>query len=179
VRDDRDGERLAPAFAEAGYAVERNVMMAHRRPADREPNLPVEELPFADVRPLLHEIYRRDPKLSDPHIGLFTDQHGKFEREIGARFFAVRIDGVLAGDCELYVEGLDAQVEFVDTLEEYRGRGVARAIVLRAVEAAREAGAESVFIVAEEADWPKGLYVRLGFAGIGRTWQFMRQPGTV
>ena len=31
VRDDRHGERLAPAFAEHRYTVERNVIMVHRR----------------------------------------------------------------------------------------------------------------------------------------------------
>jgi predicted N-acetyltransferase YhbS len=61
------------------------------------------------------------------------------------------------------VDGLDAQVENVDTLEEFRGRGVARSVVLRAVEAARDADAEHVFIVADDADWPRDLYARLGF----------------
>jgi ribosomal protein S18 acetylase RimI-like enzyme len=72
------------------------------------------------------------------------------------------------------VDGLDAQVENVDTLEEFRGRGVARSVVLRAVEAARDADAEHVFIVADDADWPRELYARLGFDRVGRTRQFTR-----
>jgi ribosomal protein S18 acetylase RimI-like enzyme len=180
VRDDRHGERFSPAFAEHGYTVERNVIMAHRRAPDRDPDQVTEELSFADVRPLLHEIYRRQPwATSDEMVRVLTDQHGKFERVIGARFFAVRFKGTLAGDCELYVDGLDAQVENVATLEEFRGRGVARTVVLRAVGAAREAGAEHLFIVADEADWPRELYGRLGFDRIGRTWQFTRWPGGV
>jgi len=176
VLDDRGGERLEPAFAERGYTVEQNVTMVHRRAADREPHLAVEEVPFADVKPLIHEMYRREPRMSDDNVRLFTDQHGKYELVIGARFFVVRLDGELAGDCELYVDGLDAQVENVGTLEEFRGRGIARAVVLRAVEEAREVGARRVFIVADGEDWPKDLYGRLGFERVARTWQFIRWP---
>ncbi len=177
MRGDREGERLAPAFVERGYTVERNVSMVHARGPDHVPDREAEELPFADVRPLLLEIYRREPYLtSEEDVETFTDQHGKYERVIGARFFAVTLDGELAGKCELYVDGLDAQVENVDTLEESRGRGVARAAVLGAIEAAKEAGAERTFIVADDDDWPKELYATLGFDRIGRTWQFTRAP---
>jgi ribosomal protein S18 acetylase RimI-like enzyme len=177
VNDERAGERLTPAFAGHGYLVERNILMAHRRPPDRVSDLAAEELPFADVRPLLLEIYRREPYSTSARIvHLFTDQHGKSERVIGARFFAARVEGELAGNCELYVDGLDAQVESVGTLEEFRGKGVARAVVWRAVEEARASGARHVFIVADDDDWPKDLYARLGFDRIGRTWQFIRWP---
>ena len=176
VNDDRDGERLAPAFAAHEYTVDRSVTMVHRRGPDREVDLAVEELSFADVRPLIHEMYRREPGLSEETARLFADRHGKYERVIGARFFVARVDGQLAGDCELWIDGRDALVENVGTLEEYRGRGVARTVVLRAVAAARAVGARDVFIVADEADWPKDLYQRLGFDRIGRTWRFLRWP---
>ena len=74
------------------------------------------------------------------------------------------------------MDGPDAQLENVDTLEEFRSRGIARAVVLRAIQAAREAGVEHVFIVADEAGWPGKLYQRLGFDRVGRTWQFTRWP---
>ena len=176
IRDDAAGERYAPALTSHGYKIERNAIMVHRREPDRASNLPVEEVSFAEVKGLIHEVYRREPELASDEIRLFTEQHGKNERVIGARFFAVRLGGQLAGDCELYIDGSDAQIEYVDTLEEFRGRGVARAVVLRAIEAAREAGARHVFIVADEDDWPKELYERLGFDRIGRTWQFVREP---
>jgi ribosomal protein S18 acetylase RimI-like enzyme len=74
------------------------------------------------------------------------------------------------------VDGDDSQVEDIATLEEFRGRGAARAVVLGAVDAARAAGTRNVFIVADELDWPKALYSRLGFDHIGRTWQFIKWP---
>jgi ribosomal protein S18 acetylase RimI-like enzyme len=177
VRDDMAGERYAPAFTSYGYRIERNAIMVHRREPDRASVLPVEEVSFAEVRDLIHEVYRREPWAhSDEVTRRFAEQHGKNERVIGARFFTVRLGGRLVGDCELYVDGSDAQIEYVDTLEEFRGRGVARAVVLRAIGAAWKAGARHVFIVADDDDWPKELYERLGFDRIGRTWQFIREP---
>ena len=176
VRDERWVERFAPAFHALGFSTSREVTMTHRRDPDRDADLPVEMVPFAVVRPLIEEMYREDPHVPDDVAPLFTEQHGKYERVGGARFFAARVDGLLAGNCELYQDGDDAQVEQVATLERFRGRGVARSVILRAVQAAREAGARHVFIVADEQDWPRHLYARLGFDQIGRTWEFLRPP---
>ncbi len=132
VTDEADGDRLAPEFGAAGYVAEPSVQMVLRRPPDREPSIVAEECSFAESRPLTEEIYRREGGIDADGIRRFVDQHESWERAIGARRFVARIDGVLAGQCELYVDGTDAQVEFVDTLEEFRGRGVARAVVLRA-----------------------------------------------
>jgi hypothetical protein len=33
-----------------------------------------------------------------------------------------------------------------------------------------------VFLVADDADWPKDLYVRLGFDPVSRFWSFVRTP---
>jgi GNAT superfamily N-acetyltransferase len=57
---------------------------------------------------------------------------------------------------------------------EARGRGYARALVCRAEELARATGHDLIFIVADDRDWPKLLYRRLGFAQVGRIWQFHR-----
>jgi hypothetical protein len=50
---------------------------------------------------------------------------------------------------------------------------------MRAVEEALAAGHELVFLVADDDDWPKDLYARLGFETIGRTWSFLRTPALV
>jgi predicted N-acetyltransferase YhbS len=46
--------------------------------------------------------------------------------------------------------------------------------VLRAVEEARRAGADLVFLVADDKDWPKQLYARLGFEPVGLAYKFIR-----
>jgi GNAT superfamily N-acetyltransferase len=176
IPSDAHGERLAPAFERRGYRTERNVTMLHRRRPDREPAMAVEELTFAEARPVILETYRREPDLPADTAARFADQHGKYERELGTRFFAGRVDGELAGVCELWIDGTDALVEHVDTLEEHRGHGVARSVVTRAIHEARVAGAEAVFIVADEDDWPKVLYERLGFDRLGLSWMFIRWP---
>ena len=176
VIDDHLATELAPAFEALGYRASWSVAMSHRRPSDREGEMPVEEVPFAEVRALIRQMYLEDPEVPDDLAESFTEQHGKKERTIGARFFVGLVDGQRAGNCELYLDGRDAQVENVGTLERFRGRGVARSVILRAVAAARESGASKVFIEADEGDWPRHLYARLGFDQIGRSGDFLLLP---
>ena len=75
--------------------------------------------------------------------------------------------------CELYVEGPTAQIEDVGTLEEHRGRGLARDLVLAAAESARASGCDLVFLVADADDWPRALYEKLGFDAIGFSYAFL------
>jgi ribosomal protein S18 acetylase RimI-like enzyme len=174
-----DSDTVAMGLAGHGYAVERLTVMALRREADREPDTAAtEELGYADYRPLSLEIHARQPWSSDPAIATsMAAFRGVLAEGVGARFFAQRIDGELAGSCELYVIGDIAQIEDVNTLEEFRGRGVARNVVLRAAQEARAAGATFVFLFADAEDWPRHLYVRLGFDEIGQSRLFTRSPG--
>ena len=162
VPDDRGG-RLAPGFRDAGYEAGRVSGMVLRRPPDRPIGLAVEECSFDEARQLTEEIYRRELPSAPETVDRFVEQHARWDRILATRRFVARIDGVQAGQCELYLIGPDAQIEFVDTLEEHRRRGVARAVVLAAAEEARNSGAEHVFITGEDNDWPKSLYERLGF----------------
>jgi ribosomal protein S18 acetylase RimI-like enzyme len=93
---------------------------------------------------------------------------------VETRFFAAIVDGEPVSWADLYLADGVAQVEDVATLEAYRNRGLASAVVTAAVRAAEEAGAELIFLVADEDDWPKELYVRLGFEAIGRVHDFVR-----
>jgi N-acetylglutamate synthase-like GNAT family acetyltransferase len=173
-----DADAIAMGMGEHGYAVEHLVVMAHRRDPDREPRADaVDELSTEELEPFAAEVARREPWGKEPGI---AEMLASFRRVlvdgVGARFFGQRIEGQLAGACELYVEGDVAQVEDVNTLEEFRGRGVARNVVLRAVEEARAAGATLVFLFADAQDWPRHLYGRLGFDPIGRSRLFTRWP---
>jgi predicted GNAT family acetyltransferase len=94
----------------------------------------------------------------------------------GARFFVVRVGGEIVAIAELYVLGGVGQVEAVYTLEAYRGRGFGRAVVLAASKAARDRGADLVFLDADDEDWPKVLYGKLGFDDLGRFWSFVKSP---
>jgi len=48
--------------------------------------------------------------------------------------------------------------------------------VLSAAAAARDAGAGLVFLLADQDDWPRHLYGRLGFDPVGPEWEFLRTP---
>jgi ribosomal protein S18 acetylase RimI-like enzyme len=178
VVHDADGTRVALGLAEHGYTGDHALVMAHRREPDREPDRSAaEELDHATIRPFLIETNLRGPSGRAPGVAeALADQRRVLVDGAGCRFFAQRIDGRVAGACELFVVDGVAQVESVSTLEEFRGLGVARNVVLRAVREARDAGAEIVFLLADLNDWPQRLYGRLGFDEVGRGWSFTRWP---
>jgi GNAT superfamily N-acetyltransferase len=95
---------------------------------------------------------------------------------VDTRFFAARVDGTVASYCELYSEGSTGQIENVFTFERFRKRGLARAIVSRALDESRAAAHDLTFLLADRDDWPKELYRKLGFDEIGRMWEFLRPP---
>jgi predicted GNAT family acetyltransferase len=90
------------------------------------------------------------------------------------RLFAAEVDGKLVAHAELYSHDGVGQVEDLVTLEPYRGRGLARALVLRAAAESRAAGNDLTFLVADADDWPHRLYERLGFETVGRYERFLK-----
>ena len=137
------------------------------RPADASAVREVAEAELQDVRRsgMAGEPWAAaDPSSVDE---LLAVQH-LHDRCVRVRRFAAYADGRVGSYCDLYVEDGIAQVESVMTVPELRNRGLARAVVTRAVEAAREDGAGLVFLVALEDDWPRELYRKLGFDVTGR-----------
>lgn len=174
-----EADRIAAGMVEHGYEVERLVLMAHRGDVpDEPPDVEVRELDLAEVHPLHAEIARRFDGSSEEVAGSLADFAHVLVERLGARFFGATVDGTPVGSCELYVREGVAQVEGVGTLEEHRGRGLARAFVSRAIREAYAAGAELVFLMADDDDWPKTFYGRLGFEAVGGFRQFNRFPSS-
>ena len=175
--DDMEGARVATGLVELGYAADRLVYLALRRPPDREPPpLLVEEADFPTVRPFIVQTNLVAHGGNPPAAAeMLADFREVLVAKVGARFFAARIDGHVVGCCELYVGEGVAQIESVDTLEAYRNRGVARAFLGAAITAARDA-ADLVFLIADTADWPQELYGKLGFDPVGTYRQFTKPP---
>ena len=92
------------------------------------------------------------------------------------RAFGVRAEGVIAAVCETYSDGTVGQIEDVATLEEHRGKGYGTEVVLAALASLQRAHHELIFLVADAEDWPKKMYEKLGFEGVGVTYQFIRLP---
>ena len=82
---------------------------------------------------------------------------------VPTRDYAVFVDGEPVSWVECTSEGAVAQVEALATVEAHRKRGHASRVLLRAVEDARRAGADLVFLCADASDRPQDLYRRLGF----------------
>jgi ribosomal protein S18 acetylase RimI-like enzyme len=171
-------QRLGMRFGELGWAVDTLTLMVLRGEPDRPRDLSIaEELPFAELRALQEEHTRRSHWATDEEVvRILADHREKLARAIGARSFGARVDGELAAMCELYVHDDAAQIESVETLEEFRNRGAASAVVLAAVAAAREAGADWIHLYADANDWPQRWYRRLGFVERGGFWNFHRYP---
>lgn len=175
IRDQRTGERLAPGFEALGWTVHRGLVMAHRRPPERTADTGlVEEVDEAALRPARRRLLAGEPWATPAVAEQLLDAKLTVARALTARFFAVLAGGEVAGYVDLYHDGRTAQIEDLATLEEHRGRGYASALVLRALQEARRAGCDLVFLVADVDDWPKLLYGRLGFDELGRYVKPMR-----
>jgi GNAT superfamily N-acetyltransferase len=89
-------------------------------------------------------------------------------------FVSLAADGSVAAIAKLYTDGVTGQIEDVQTRHAHRGAGHAQSVVLAALEASRRSGHALTFLWADEDDWPREMYRRLGFSVIGRRWRFRR-----
>jgi GNAT superfamily N-acetyltransferase len=174
IEDEETGARLRPELSELGYKAERNVIMVHRRPPDRVVDTSiVEEVDFEQLRPLLEDYYRAESYGHDREVVRQLVERGRLTAVVVAvKHFGVSAEGRVVSSCDLYTAGRTAQVEDVTTLEAYRGCGYARATVTRALQEA--AGADLVFLYADEDDWPKELYRKLGFDSLALMYLFTK-----
>jgi GNAT superfamily N-acetyltransferase len=172
--DDELGARVAPRFPELGWKVEELVVQLYRGPKPDVDASIVDEVTGADLEPLWVEGMRESPEISaeEEIRQLVAAQHA---RRSGAevRYFAARVDELIASYCELFLADGVGQVESVMTLERFRKRGLAKAVVARALEESLAADTELTFIVADAHDFPKNLYAKLGFVTAGRMWDFL------
>lgn len=171
--DATEGARLAPGLGELGYECDRLLWMVQRTPADPGP-VPVREVDAATLQPTLVESNRSFPGMSDGDAGMLAAFRLVSQERVGTRFFAAELDGEIAAYCEMYLHDGVGQVEDVNTLERFRRRGAGGSLVRTASAAAREAGADLVWLLADAEDWPQRLYAALGFETIGTSWQFTR-----
>jgi ribosomal protein S18 acetylase RimI-like enzyme len=160
-------ERHLPGFAD--WEIHRSVVMVKRRaPETAADTASVVEVDEAALRPARRAQLASYPWATPELTTQLLEAKVLLRRWQSVRCFARLQDSEVASYTDLYAVGSEAQVEDVATLPQYRGRGFAKAVVMRAVEEAEAAGADFVFLVAMEDDWPKELYARLGFDVVGR-----------
>ncbi|MEV4217351.1 GNAT family N-acetyltransferase [Nonomuraea sp. NPDC049725] len=108
------------------------------------------------------------PQLSSSAEALDHESLTRLLRSDTTTVLVARVDGRIAGTLTLCAvplpTGMRARIEDVVVDEEARGRGVAAALVSRAVELAREAGARTVDLTSRPArEAANRLYQRAGF----------------
>ena len=179
VVDGEVGARLAPGFAALGWRVECDVVMVASRAPDREADLSIaEEVRPDELEPVWAESQRGDGDVGDEDVIRQLAQGKRvLASAIDVRFFGARADGEIGAYCELYSVDGTGQIENVLTLERFRNRGLARALVVRALQASRELGNDLTFLLANRDDWAKELYRKLGFDEVGVVYDFVLPPG--
>lgn len=171
-----DGGLLASGLSRLGWTQSTHVVMAQVREPDRRVDtsavheVPLDALAKPHTRVTLAETYGSVE---------LAEQLFAAKRRIGAavptRYFAVELEGAIAAYCELRGDGATAQIEDVNTLDAYRGRGFGRVVVQHALDQARSTH-DLVFVEALADDWPRELYAKLGFETIDERHLFLRPP---
>jgi ribosomal protein S18 acetylase RimI-like enzyme len=175
IQDETAGKNLEEGFNALGWKPDVFLFMVPRR----EPNRAVDtsgvvEIGREELRPIREAILGE--WLGDLN-GEVMHQIGESDRRFAeagnARHFAVVVDGEPVSSTDLFSDGRTAQIEDVGTLPDHRGAGHASAVVMKALEEAQDMGHEFIFLVADARDWPKEMYRRLGFDGIGEKYAFL------
>jgi N-acetylglutamate synthase-like GNAT family acetyltransferase len=175
VRSEEQRSRLEPEFVQLGWQPERFVVMVQRHGPDRPPEHEVLEVDEPTLRPLAAEAIRTHPHGKDETLVQEILEHIRALTEaMPTRLFAAEANGKLVAHTALYSENGVGQVENVLTLPDYRGRGLARSLVLRAVAESHAAGNDLTFLVTDAYDWPRRLYEKLGFETVGRYARFLK-----
>lgn len=177
VHGEQTAARLAPGFRELGWRIDRYLVMAlhELRPPERAHD--VVEVERASIKGSERAfLLGEDPTTSDDEIEQILAISTFTEQALDVRAFATLDAGSATSWCELYSDGITAQIESVSTLRAERGKGLARAVVATAALAALEAGHDLVFLVVNEDEGPVDLYRGLGFEGIGREIVFFKPP---
>jgi ribosomal protein S18 acetylase RimI-like enzyme len=173
--DEEIGETLRRQLHALGWRTMRHVFMVQRRQPEKTADLSiVNEVDHTALRPGRTREILGQPWGSPAVAEQILDAKILIGRLAETRFFGVEVEGEIVAWTDLYVAQGVAQIEDVATLGEHRERGYATAVVLRAIEVGRELGADLVFLVADDEDWPKVLYGRLGFEPVGRLYKFAK-----
>jgi ribosomal protein S18 acetylase RimI-like enzyme len=178
VAEDRAGERLIDALTGAGYAHGAQLLMVATAPPTRGAGTAeVTRLDLTARVAAARADWRRErPDWPQHTVDMLSRQATTLPAAADTTFLAVRCGAEVVARADVLVRDGIGQVEDVQTHPDHRGRGLASTLVLAGVGIARATGAGTVFLRAEEADWPQHLYRRLGFTDGGRSHTFTRTP---
>jgi GNAT superfamily N-acetyltransferase len=176
VHDEQLGRRLSAPLLQRGWNVFRLLVMTWSAEPEERDLPPAAEVEREAGAAALARFRREQPFGSQREaIEQLAGMDDRYGRALNARDFASPPDDPACA-LRLYTKDGIAQVDEVGTVEARRGQGHASAAVMAASARAREEGNETVFLLTDEADWPKTMYRRLGFEEIGVVHEFLRVP---
>jgi ribosomal protein S18 acetylase RimI-like enzyme len=169
---------LEDALVAAGWERDAILFMTHERPPDRMPDLAaVREVGHDDLLAAEDLFMRDEPGSTAPEARRqVMAQNRRMGEYLGERCFAAYDGDDVCAYAKLRRRDGVAQVEDVVVLPAHRGNGLGRLVTSAALAAGLALEPELMFIVADEEDWPRDLYGRLGFEPAGRIRGFLRPP---
>jgi GNAT superfamily N-acetyltransferase len=175
--DDPYGAELEAGFRQRGWRIARLVVMTHHGAAPAADVPHTAETSADTLAPLWAQGIRSGPVGRDEEtVRQLVSAQLQRRAAVAVRYFASLDEGEIAAYCELFSDGRTAQIESVMTLPRFRRQGHGRAVIERALGEAHRSGHDLVFLLADDEDWPKHLYAKLGFEPAGRVWDFVREP---
>lgn len=172
--DEATGERLLPELEAAGWEADRIALMV--APAGLAPAASAAE----EVHPDVVRHLRREWVASTPP---FDADPGLLEQVLAAdrilaaglrtRAFCAFAGGRAAAMALLIGDGPEQMIEDVYTAPAMRGQGLGAAVVRAAAGAARDGGADLVFLPTDADGLAQLFYRRLGFEAIGVVTRFV------
>jgi ribosomal protein S18 acetylase RimI-like enzyme len=173
IPDQAAGERVAEELKGRGWRFYSLVTMAYRGARDRPPVTRAEQVDPRAVRGAREQALvegTRDPD-ARRQIVEFTELMASIAP---TRLVAAWGGGEIGSFCSLFQEDGIGQIDEVTTIERHRRRGLGGAVVESALQASLADGDDLTFVVADEGDWPKEWYGRLGFETVGRRYELLR-----
>jgi GNAT superfamily N-acetyltransferase len=159
-------EVLGPDLRDRGLKAEELEILVHTAAPERAapPDVDVREVTGDLLDPHVLAQWRADlPDASAETVQQLVDRRAAYAAVTETTFLATFRDGLPASRATLYRNAGVGEIDDVNTLPQYQGGGLATAVVLRAVELLRGRGCDLVFLEAAVDDWPRELYLRLGF----------------
>jgi GNAT superfamily N-acetyltransferase len=176
IDDGEGGQRLTAELQSAGAVRRRTLFMVFRGRPGRLPDDPrAREVTDSELRALQRANFEQADFVQAAAPGLgqaLVEAQAALRAGTRARGFGAGEGDGLQSMGTLFLDPdvggrRVAMVEEVATLTAYRERGLAKAVVGRAVREALRWGADLVTIPAEADDWPQLIYAKLGFEPVG------------
>lgn len=109
---------------------------------------------------------------NNPDIHDFIIRKSKHQNDVYAdkskllNCYICYYDNIPVGHCELFIKDNVAKIEDFVVLDEYQRRGIGTTVMQHLIKEAIHANCELIYLVADEDDTPKEMYMNMGFSKI-------------